>query len=133
MTDYNNEHDKMTFKTWVINLFEDERERTSIKPVISFLGAVFLCGTMLANSIFPKFVPADFLVDAVMIITAIGMGADSLDKFSFKGRKYSRYGGGYGGGYDDGGYGNYYGGGSDYRVPTNETDENIGPSSNQLL
>jgi hypothetical protein len=40
---------------------------------------------MTANSLFPKeFEPADVLVNAVMIITAIGMGADSLDKFSFK-------------------------------------------------
>jgi hypothetical protein len=31
--------------------------------------------------------PSDALVDAVMIITAIGMGADSLDKFSPKGKK----------------------------------------------
>jgi hypothetical protein len=28
------------------------------------------------------FAPADNLVDAVLIITAIGMGADTLDKFS---------------------------------------------------
>jgi hypothetical protein len=30
------------------------------------------------------FAPADNLVDAVLIITAIGMGADTLDKFSHK-------------------------------------------------
>jgi hypothetical protein len=35
--------------------------------------------------LFPKELdPSDVLVNAVMIITAIGMGADSLDKFSFK-------------------------------------------------
>ena len=31
--------------------------------------------------------PSDNLVDAVMIITVIGMGADSLDKFSMKSKK----------------------------------------------
>jgi len=30
------------------------------------------------------FKPADSLVEAVMIITAIGLGADSVDKFSHK-------------------------------------------------
>ena len=75
----------MTFKQWVIDLFKDERGSTSIKPVIAFLGALFLCGTMLANSFTEEhFKPADSLVNAVMVITAIGMGADTLDKFSFK-------------------------------------------------
>jgi hypothetical protein len=75
----------MNFKEWIIELFKDERGSTSIKPVIAFMGALFLCLTMTANSLFPKeFEPADVLVNAVMIITAIGMGADSLDKFSFK-------------------------------------------------
>jgi hypothetical protein len=125
MRNGDNEHDRMTFKTWVINLFEDERERTSIKPVIAFLGAIFLCGTMLANSINPDFIPADFLVDAVMIITAIGMGADSLDKFSFRrhpktpkiqSEEYDEY------------YSN-----DQSNNPNIKPDENIGTSSNQLL
>lgn len=75
----------MTFKKWIIELFKDERGSTSIKPVIAFLGAIFLCGTMLINSFTHGDIkPSDSLVDAVMIITAIGMGADSLDKFSHK-------------------------------------------------
>ena len=75
----------MNFKQWVIDLFKDERGSTSIKPVIAFVGALFLCGTMLANSFTEEhFKPADSLVNAVMVITAIGMGADTLDKFSFK-------------------------------------------------
>ena len=75
----------MTFKKWIIDLFKDERGSTSIKPVIAFLGALFLCGTMTANSFTEEhFKPAAELVNAVMVITAIGMGADSLDKFSFK-------------------------------------------------
>jgi len=75
----------MTFTKWVIDLFKDERGSISIKPVVAFIGALFLCGTMTANSFSEEhFKPADSLVNAVMVITAIGLGADSLDKFSKK-------------------------------------------------
>jgi hypothetical protein len=75
----------MTFKEWVIDLFKDERGAISVKPVIAFVGALFLCGTMLVNSFsHADFAPAPELVNAVMVITAIGMGADTLDKFTHK-------------------------------------------------
>ena len=75
----------MNFKQWLVDLFKDERGSTSIKPVIAFIGALFLCGTMLANSFTNgEIKPSPELVNAVMIITAIGMGADTLDKFSQK-------------------------------------------------
>lgn len=75
----------MTFKQWCISLFKDERGAISIKPVIAFLGALFLCGTMLANSFTEEhFKPAPELVNAVMLITAVGMGADTIDKFTAK-------------------------------------------------
>jgi hypothetical protein len=75
----------MTFKEWIIDLFKDEKGSISVKPVIAFIGALFLCGTMLANSFTEEhFKPAAELVNAVMVVTAIGMGADSLDKFSPK-------------------------------------------------
>jgi hypothetical protein len=75
----------MTFKEWVIDIFKDEKGSISVKPVIAFLGTLFLCGTMLLNSFSKEeFRPAAELVNAVMVITAIGMGADSLDKFSPK-------------------------------------------------
>jgi len=75
----------MTFKQWIIDLFKDERGSTSIKPLVAFIGTMFLCVTMTLNSFSHEdFKPADSLVDAVMIITAIGLGADSLDKFSKK-------------------------------------------------
>ena len=78
----------MNFKQWILDLFKDERGSTSIKPVIALLGALFLCGTMTVNSFsHGDMKPSDALVDAVMIITAIGMGADSLDKFSVKGKQ----------------------------------------------
>jgi len=75
----------MNFKQWLVDLFKDERGSTSIKPVIAFVGALFLCGTMLANSFSHGDIkPSAELVNAVMVITAIGMGADTLDKFSHK-------------------------------------------------
>lgn len=75
----------MTFKKWITELFKDERGSVSIKPVVAFIGAMFLCVTMTINSFsHEEFKPADSLVDAVMIITCIGLGADSIDKFSHK-------------------------------------------------
>jgi len=75
----------MTFKQWVIELFKDERGSISVKPVIAFIGALFLCITMILNSFsHADFAPSPELVNAVMLITGIGMGADTLDKFSHK-------------------------------------------------
>jgi hypothetical protein len=78
----------LNFKNWLLQLTKDERGSVSVKPVIAILGALFLSITMVINSFTHKEVePADNLVEAVMIITVIGMGADSLDKFSMKGSK----------------------------------------------
>jgi len=75
----------MKFKEWVIELFKDERGSISVKPVIAFIGALFLCITMVLNSFsHADFAPSPELVNAVMLITGIGMGADTLDKFSHK-------------------------------------------------
>jgi len=75
----------MKFKEWIIELFKDERGSISIKPVVAFLGAIFLFGTMTVNSFSEEhFKPSADLVNAVMVITAIGLGADSVDKFSHK-------------------------------------------------
>jgi hypothetical protein len=75
----------MNFQQWIIDLFKDERGSTSIKPLVAFVGTLFLCITMLVDTLTHGDIkPSDALVNAVMIITAIGMGADSLDKFSKK-------------------------------------------------
>jgi hypothetical protein len=75
----------MNFKQWLIELFKDERGSISVKPVIAFIGALFLCITMILNSFsHADFAPSPELVNAVMIITGIGMGADTMDKFSHK-------------------------------------------------
>lgn len=75
----------MNLKQWIIDLFKDERGSTSVKPVVAFIGTLFLCVTMILNSYSHKdFEPAESLVNAVLVITAIGMGADTLDKFTKK-------------------------------------------------
>jgi hypothetical protein len=75
----------MTFKEWVIEIFKDERGSISVKPVVAFMGSLFLCVTMILNSFsHADFAPSPDLVNAVMIITGIGMGADTFDKFSHK-------------------------------------------------
>ena len=75
----------MNFKQWIIDLFKDERGSTSVKPVVALMGTLFLCVTMTLNSYtHEEFKPAPELVNAVLVITAIGMGADSIDKFTKK-------------------------------------------------
>jgi len=75
----------MTFKQWIVELFKDERGSTSVKPVVAFIGTLFLCVTMTLNSYsHEEFKPADTLVNAVLVITAIGMGADSIDKLTHR-------------------------------------------------
>lgn len=72
-------------KKFILDLFKDERGVTSIKPVVSLIGALFLCITTLLNSYSHGDIkPSDSLVNAVMIITCVGLGADSVDKFSTK-------------------------------------------------
>lgn len=75
----------MNFKQWIIDLFKDERGSTSVKPVVALIGTLFLCTAMILNSYsHESFKPADTLVNAVLVITVIGMGADTLDKFTKK-------------------------------------------------
>jgi hypothetical protein len=74
----------MTFKAWIIELLKDERGGTSIKPVIVLIGTLVLCTTLLLQATIEGFVPSDNIVNAIMIITGIGMGADTMDKFSYK-------------------------------------------------
>jgi hypothetical protein len=75
----------LSFNKWVTDLTKDERGSVSVKPVVAILGSLFLCVTMTLNSYsHADFAPSPELVNAVMIITAIGMGADTFDKFSHK-------------------------------------------------
>ena len=75
----------MNFKAWLIDLFKDERGVTSIKPVVALIGCLFLSVTTLLNSYSHGDIkPAPELVNAVMIITVVGMGADTVDKFTKK-------------------------------------------------
>ena len=76
---------RTTFKEFVINLFEDERGRTSIKPVISFVGSMFLCATLIVNLTSSATINlSDALINAIMVIVSVGMSGDTIDKFSYK-------------------------------------------------
>lgn len=82
---------KLTNREWISELLQDERGHVSIKPVIAVLGSLCLFITLLLSSYIDKTIHlSDSLIQAVAFVTAIGMGADTLDKFSFKGK--SRYG-----------------------------------------
>lgn len=75
----------LSFNKWVTDLTKDERGSVSVKPVVAIIGCLFLCITMVLNSYsHAGFAPSPELVNAVMIITVIGMGADTFDKFSHK-------------------------------------------------
>lgn len=75
----------MNFKQWIIELFKDERGSISIKPLVALIGTLILCTVMVYNavSVKPVAISSD-LINAVMIITSVGMGADTFDKFSKK-------------------------------------------------
>jgi hypothetical protein len=76
---------KLTPYIWLSELFQDERGHISIKPVIALMGSVFLCSIMLLGAVYQtEFKPAEYIVNAVMVITIMGMGGDTIDKFSLK-------------------------------------------------
>jgi len=68
-----------------LELFKDERDAISIKPVTAWICTWFLCISLAINIFKPSVIAiSDALVDAVMIIALVGLGADSVDKFSLK-------------------------------------------------
>ena len=78
----------MTFRQWMVELFKDERGSISVKPLVALIGTLFLCSVLLINTIKgANYKPANELINVVMVITSIGLGADTLDKFSYKGEK----------------------------------------------
>lgn len=73
----------MTLKEWIVDLFKDERGSTSIKPVIAFVGLLFLGVTLIANSFSHGDVkPSEALVETVGLVVIIAISADTGDKFS---------------------------------------------------
>ena len=83
----------MTFKEWVLELLRDERGSVSIKPVVAIIGTIFLCSSLMISALSKKSIEfSDTLINSVMVITCIGLGADTVDKFSYK-RGESNYGG----------------------------------------
>lgn len=78
----------MNFKQWALDLFKDERGSVSIKPVVGFMCALFLCLTLTLNSFtHGDMKPSDALVDAVMYICIAALLGDTGDKFSFNKKK----------------------------------------------
>jgi hypothetical protein len=74
-----------SFIEWLRELFTDERGSTSVKPLIAVIGALFLCTTMLIEALSKIDLKiSETLINAVMIITSVGMGADTVDKYSVK-------------------------------------------------
>lgn len=70
-------------KTFFKSMLSDERGATSSKRVIGFMCAIFLCVTMALNSYSHESIkPADTLVDAVLTIACICIGASTVDKFT---------------------------------------------------
>jgi len=66
-------------------LLADERGSLSTKRLIAVFSALFICVTLLVNSFSHQEIgPSDKLVDAVMVICCVAMGATTMDKFSFK-------------------------------------------------
>lgn len=84
---------KMTFREWCLELMRDERGAVSIKPVVAIVGTLILCTSLMISAFSNKSIEfSDTLVNAIMVITCIGLGADTFDKFSYK-RGQSNFGG----------------------------------------
>ena len=75
----------MTFKEFVVSLFKDERGAISVKPVIGMIGALTLCIFLVLTSYIKVDTKLlDNIINAVMLITIVGMGGDTIDKFSYR-------------------------------------------------
>lgn len=72
-------------KSFFLDLMKDERGAFSIKPAIALFGTLALTVSLFVSGFTKKeFQPSDAIVEAIMIITIVGMGADTVDKFSLK-------------------------------------------------
>lgn len=71
------------FITWLDKLLKDERGEPSVNPLISLLGTSCLIICLFVN-LFVHITPSQLLVDAIVIIICVGMGSNTVDKFSFK-------------------------------------------------
>ena len=70
----------MNFIQWIQDLFKDERGSTSIKPLVGFICTLVLCTVL-----FLKYTPDTTALNAVLLLAVVGIGADTVDKFSLKG------------------------------------------------
>jgi hypothetical protein len=77
--------EKMGFISWLQDLFRDERGSTSIKPVVGLICALTLCVILFINCYKSDLKLEDVIVNAVLLLAIVGIGADTVDKFSIKG------------------------------------------------
>ena len=69
----------MSFKEFVVSLFKDERGSISIKPLVGFICTLVLCTVL-----FLRYTPDTTTLNAVLLLAVVGIGADTVDKFSLK-------------------------------------------------
>ena len=77
--------EKLSFISWLQDLFRDERGSTSIKPVVGLICALTLCIILFINCYKSDLKLEDVIVNAVLLLAIVGIGADTVDKFSLKG------------------------------------------------
>ena len=77
--------EKMSFISFLIDLFKDERGSISIKPVVGLICTLTLCTILFINCYKSDMELADVLVNSVLLLAIVGIGADTVDKFSIKG------------------------------------------------
>jgi hypothetical protein len=74
----------MKFGEFVVDLFKDERGNISIKPVVGFMCSISLCIILFINCYNSKLTISDTIINSILLLAIVGIGADSVDKFSLK-------------------------------------------------
>jgi hypothetical protein len=66
-------------------IIADERGQVSHKRVLSIIGMLVLCTSLIIGSILPNdYRPAPELITAVEVIVSVCIGSTTLDKFSYR-------------------------------------------------
>jgi len=69
-------------KNFIVSMLTDERGSTSSKRVIGFICGLSLCITMFINGFTKSLNPDPILVNAVLTLACVSLGATTFDKFS---------------------------------------------------
>lgn len=76
--------EKLSFGSSLRELFKDERGSISIKPVVGLICTLTLCSILFLNCYKSDMQLEDVLVNSVLLLAIVGIGADTVDKFSLK-------------------------------------------------